>query len=224
MPRIFIDMPLLPEGLSKLQALPRVSLHTVEPSEEARDFPAELLRYQQILFCTMPPRNLEDASSLEWIQISTAGYGQLLDRGLLERKTRACNARGVFETTIAEWNILMMIALARDLRGMIRNQERGIWDRAAPFQGEIRGKVVGFWGYGGLARETARLAKGMGLTIHVFARHGARLRENTYLVPGTGDPEAKLPDRIFSAGEELEFLAGLDFLVVAMPLTPLSQG
>ena len=40
----------------------------------------------------------------------------------------------------------MMINLARDLRGMIRNQEARIWDRPAKFQREIRGSTVGIWG------------------------------------------------------------------------------
>ena len=64
----------------------------------------------------------------------------------------------------------------------------------------------------------------LGMTVHAFARHGVRDRKNTYVVPGTSDPEGKLPDRVFTAGEELTFLSGLDFLVIAMPQTPVSTG
>jgi hypothetical protein len=32
------------------------------------------------------------------------------------------------------------------------------WERADRFQEEVRGRVVGLWGYGGIGRETARLA------------------------------------------------------------------
>jgi phosphoglycerate dehydrogenase-like enzyme len=221
---ILVDMPVKPEALRRLQALPGVTVQTVEPSEESRGLPPELLRDQRILFCTVPPRNLADMMALEVIQICSAGYDQLIGLGLPGRNVRACNARGVYDTTIAEWNVLMMIALGRDLRGMIHNQERGAWDRAAPFQQEIRGRVVGLWGYGGLGRETARLAKALGLTVHVFTRRGVRPRRNTYVLPGVGDPEGRLPDRTFTTGQELEFLAGLDFLVLAMPKTPQSKG
>jgi phosphoglycerate dehydrogenase-like enzyme len=162
--------------------------------------------------------------ALKLIQLTSVGYSQLYGLGLVERGIRACNARGVFETTIAEWNVAMMINLARDLRGMVRNQEHGIWDPAARFQDEVRGRVVGLWGYGGIGRETARLAKALGMTVHALTRRGAGPRRDVYCVPGTGDPEGVLPDRVFTAGQELAFLAGLDFLILAMPQTPATTG
>src|SRR5262249_52603728 len=125
MKQILVDMPVHPEALRRLQELPGVRVHTIPPSEEARVLPPELLRHQQILFCTAPPRNLADMAALELIQICSVGYAQLYGLGLVERGIRACNARGVFDTTIGEWNIAMMINLTRDVRGMIRNQEHG---------------------------------------------------------------------------------------------------
>jgi phosphoglycerate dehydrogenase-like enzyme len=118
----------------------------------------------------------------------------------------------------------MMINLRRDLRGMLHNQEHAVWDRDARFGQEIRGQVVGLWGYGGIGRETARLAKALGMTVHVLARSGVKPRRNTYLLPGTGDPEGVFPDRVFTAGQELAFLAGLDYLILALPHTQRSTG
>jgi phosphoglycerate dehydrogenase-like enzyme len=136
----------------------------------------------------------------------------------------ATNGRGCFDVPIAEWNIAMMVNLARNLRLMIRNQEATIWDRSAVFQREIRGLTVGIWGYGGIGRETARLAKALGLTVHVFARNGVAPRDDAYTVAGTGDVEGVLPDRVFRKGEETTFLGGLDFLILAMPLTKQTEG
>jgi phosphoglycerate dehydrogenase-like enzyme len=163
-------------------------------------------------------------TSLELIQISSAGYSQLWNLGLEERGIRACNGLGNFDIPIAEWNLAMMVNLARNLRGMIRNQEAGIWDRAAVFQQEIRGLTVGIWGYGGIGRETARLAKAFGLRIHVMTRSGIQGRLNMYRVEGTGDPDGLLPDRVFGPGQEREFLSQLDFLVLATPLTRKTEG
>ena len=118
----------------------------------------------------------------------------------------------------------MMINLGRDVRGMMRHQDQGLWETRGRFQHEIRGSTVGLWGYGGIGRETARLAKTLGMMVHVFVRRGIGDRASSYLVPGTGDPEGRLPDRVFTAGQEAEFLAGLDFLVLAMPLTPENTG
>jgi phosphoglycerate dehydrogenase-like enzyme len=64
----------------------------------------------------------------------------------------------------------------------------------------------------------------MGLRVHVLSRHGIGRIENVYSVPGTGDPKGKLPDRVFLAGEEFAFLDDLDFLILAMPLTPTTEG
>jgi phosphoglycerate dehydrogenase-like enzyme len=83
---------------------------------------------------------------------------------------------------------------------------------------------VGFWGYGGLARETARLARHLGMHVHVLTRQGVSLRHDSYTVPGTGDPDGTLPDRQYTTGQEQEFLGGLDFLIVAMPLTEATTG
>ena len=119
----------------------------------------------------------------------------------------------------------MMVNLVRDLRQMIRNQDKGIWDRGAVFQRELRGMTVGLWGYGGFAREVARLAKQMGLRVHVLSRSGhVRPREDVYVVPGTGDPEGVLPDKVFGLSQVEAFVSELDFLVVAVPLTKLTEG
>jgi len=102
---------------------------------------------------------------LRLVQITSAGYGQLLGLNLPARGVRVCNASGVFDTAIAEWNVAMMVNLARDLRQMVHNQDAGQWVREARFENEIHGTTVGLWGYGGLARQTARLCKAMGQTV-----------------------------------------------------------
>jgi len=130
----------------------------------------------------------------------------------------------VFDVPIAEWNIAMMVNLMRDLRGMVRNQELAVWDRDIRFQRELRGLTVGFWGYGGIGRETARLAKALGMRVHVLVHNGVKERANIYCVPGSGDPEGILPDRVFATAHKEEFLGGLDFLVLAMPLTEATEG
>ena len=118
----------------------------------------------------------------------------------------------------------MMINLARDLRGSIRSQEAAHWDKATRYTGEIRGAALGLWGYGGIGRETARLAKAFGMTVHVLTRRPIGARGDTYAPAGTGDPNGTLPDRCFAPDAEREFLSGLDFLVVALPHTRQTDG
>lgn len=216
---ILIDLPVEPAALERLRSLPGVQVEVIDHVEDFRHIPSEVIRDVHIEFCAFPPQNFAEMRQIEFIQICSAGYSQLFELGLPERGVRAANGRGIFDVPIAEWNIAMLVNLARNLRGMIRNQDAGIWERGAEFQVEIRGKTVGLWGYGGIGRETARMARALGLRVHVLSPTGVRPRPNVYVVPGTGDPEGVLPDRVFVAGEEKEFLSSLDFLILAMPLT-----
>jgi phosphoglycerate dehydrogenase-like enzyme len=224
MKHVLVTIPVDPAGLERLQALPGLAVHVLGPFEKAQEVAPNLLREQHILLCKVPPRNFDEMRSLELMQISTVGFEHLRHLGMADRTIRTCNARGVFETAIAEWNLAMMINLTRDLRGMIRDQEAGVWQRADCYQQEIRGKVLGLWGYGGIGRETARLAKAFGLTVYVLSRSGVGPRRDVYTLPGTGDPEGVLPDRVFTKGQERDFLAGLDFLVLALPRTADTDG
>ncbi len=227
---LLITLPAHPPVLARLQADPDLDI-TLYPEpvstdhDGLADWPSGILRDQQILFCEgMPSKNFDELNRLQWVQSASVGYEQFIPLDLPARSIRLTNARGVLDTAMADWNIMMMIALTRDLRGMIRNQDRGIWDRDLRFHRELRGATVGFWGYGGIARETARLAKAMGVRVHVFTRSGPTSREQIHVIPGTGDPAGVFPDRVFRMPEKFDFLRSLDFLVLAIPQTPLSVG
>jgi len=224
MKNALIDMPVEAGALKRLQRISELTVRLIEPREYARPVPVETIADVHILFCTYPPENFSDMKCVELIQLASAGYSQLYPLGLAQKGVAACNARGVFDVPVAEWNVAMMINLARNLRGMIRNQEAGVWDRRSEFQREIRGLTVGIWGYGGIGRETARLAKALGMIVFAMTRHGISPQLNTYRVEGTGDPGGVLPDRVFLTGQEIEFLARLDFLVLAMPHTRHTAG
>lgn len=228
MTHLLINSRLPPETAAQLRTHPdlRVTFSDrgLREHHAAVEFPPDEIRDVDLLVCTTPPKNLADMSALKFIQLASVGFGQLYGLDIVSRGIRVANARGVYDTAIGEWNLAMMIALARDLRGMIRHQEHGLFEKAPRFATEIRGSVVGLWGYGGIGRETARLAKALGMTVHAYARSGIKPRGEMYAAPGTGDPDGKIPDKVFMKGQEQEFLQSLDFLVLAMPLTPQSTG
>lgn len=222
--RVLITVPVHPLTVARLGALSGVRVEQIGPHDAGWDVPASMLPGPDVVLCKRPPRNLDAAKELKLVQIGTVGYEHLKPHDFGGKSVRVCNARGLFDTAIAEWNVGMMFALARDLRGMLRNQQHGVWDRPARFGAELRGKVVGLWGYGGLARETARLAKTLGMAVHVLTRSPVGPRRDTFALPHVGDPDGKLPDHAFTAGQERDFLAGLDFLILALPLTQQSTG
>ncbi|MES2694687.1 MAG: D-2-hydroxyacid dehydrogenase [Verrucomicrobiota bacterium] len=223
--KILVDVPPHPDVLATLQRAGHYEIDCMTPpAETAREIDPARLKDVEVLFCSIPPKNFAEMNAVKWVQIASAGYTQLFSHNLPTRGIRATNALGCFDVPIAEWVVAMMVNLGRDLRQMIRNQDTTVWDRSAVFQREIRGLTLGLWGYGGIGRETARLAKQMGLRVHVMSRRGVGPRRECYYVPGTSDPEGVLPDRVFKAGEEMEFLKELDFLVIALPLTKATEG
>lgn len=217
-----------PVARKRLEALPNVQVtDTVicdTPEEFSRQMPSEILSQTDIFFGPFPPLNHEVMTNLKLFQLPSAGYEQVLPLNLPQRGVRVCNGAGVFDSPVAEWNISMMMNLKRNLRQMIRNQDRGLWDRSGEFQQEIRGSLVGIWGYGSLGRQTARLCKAIGMTVHVLTRDGAHPKPNQFRLPDTGDPQGTLPDRVFVLDERKTFLADLDFLILTLPLTNLTKG
>lgn len=194
-----------------------------EDEEQTMD-PA-LMRGVDVYLCEYPAGNFDDFDSLKFMQISSAGYSQILGLPLVERGIRVANGLGNFDVPIAEWNIMMILMWHRHMLEMLQNQEDKSWDRDTRFQAELRGSRIGFYGYGGIARETTRLAKAMGLEVWVMTRDGSvRGRDNIYRVEETGDSEGQLCDRVFAASQKEEFLSQLDYFILSLPLVPATEG
>jgi phosphoglycerate dehydrogenase-like enzyme len=224
MKHVLIDLMIDPACVERMRRLSDVTIHHLDTSHAPQSRPSDLLRQINVLMSKHPPKNFNDLTVLEYMQLATAGFDHLSHLRLSPRQFTVCNARGAFDTAIGEWCAAMMINLTRDLRGMIRRQDRGQWERAGVFQQEVRGKTVGLWGYGGIGRETARVSKALGMTVHVLSRSGVKPRRDDFIPPETGDPEGKLPDRVFLSEQRTEFLSSLDFLILAMPRTRTTTG
>lgn len=226
MPKLLVDTTIDPTLIAALSRATGLSAEIAPGTVDTkRELPESLLRDVGATLCTFLPTNHTAMTSLSMVQLCSAGFNQIENIGLADRGVHVCNASGVNDVPIAEWCVTMMVALARDLPAMFRNQQGGVWDRGARYQTEIRGRTVGIWGYGGIGQETARLAAAMGLNVHVLTRSG-KLGGGPpkFRVDGTGDEAGTVPQQVFSASQVNEFCASLDFLVLAMPQTPQNIG
>lgn len=207
------------------ERFPSRDIRIFPPLKSGDSLPGDLARNVEILVSGWLPANFQELERLKWIQLSSAGYSEVFGLPIVERGICVTNALGVFDVPVAEWNIMMILNLHRHLSEMVENQHSRVWQRDSRFQAELRGAVLGLYGYGGIARETARLAKALGLTVWVMTRDGQlKPRRDKYRVEGTGDPEGTLPDRVFAPRQIEEFLSGVDFLCVAVPLTRATRG
>jgi D-3-phosphoglycerate dehydrogenase len=71
--------------------------------------------------------------------------------------------KGYGDTAVAEHTIALMWAACRDLAQMDRAIRAGVWETREGVQ--LLGKTLGVIGMGGIGREVARIAKGMGMNV-----------------------------------------------------------
>jgi phosphoglycerate dehydrogenase-like enzyme len=64
----------------------------------------------------------------------------------------------------------------------------------------------------------------MGLRVHVLTRTGRISNSERFHIEGTGDDQGVIPDRVFRKAEMATFCGSLDFLLLAMPLSPENAG
>ena len=71
--------------------------------------------------------------------------------------------KGYGDTAVAEHSIALMLAASRDIARMDRNVRAGHWE---PLEGvQLTGKTLGVIGLGGIGREVARIAGGIGMNV-----------------------------------------------------------
>ena len=90
----------------------------------------------------------------------------------------AASARGIVVATagdanadpVAEWAVIAMMSLARDVPRLDRDLRGGNWAKGVYMGREFRGRTVGIIGYGQIGRRVATMARAAGANIVAYAR------------------------------------------------------
>jgi D-2-hydroxyacid dehydrogenase (NADP+) len=143
---------------------------------------------------------LRGADKLRWVQALGTGVDNLIDLPSMRSDVVITNIRGIHGAPVSEAALMMMLGLARDFAGSVRNQDRQIWTRW-PVK-LLDGKTVGIFGVGLIAETLAPKCKALGMTVVGFT---SAKRE----VPGF--------DRMHERSELMAQAAKLDFLVLLAP-------
>jgi len=164
-------------------------------------------------------RLLARAPRLTWVHSATSGVERALTPASRERGLLVTNARGVFSRPIAEYVLMMILAVSRRLPQLLELQRERTWQ---PLEGaELRDVTVGIVGLGSIGRAVAALASSFGCRIVAVRRHS----EREVAQPAAADDEAPAIaqlrlDRVGGPETLPELLAESDFVVLAAPLTP----
>jgi phosphoglycerate dehydrogenase-like enzyme len=181
-------------------------------------------------------RLLARCPKLVWVHSATAGVERVLTPAALARGLAITNARGVFSRPIAEYVMLMMLAVSRRLPHLLELQRERTWQ---PLEArEMRDVTVGVLGYGSIGRAVASLATAFGSRVLATRRRtsdsrGAADRSgSTALAAGAGaataggavadagdQPDVEAHVELLAMDDLPRLLEQSDFVVLALPLT-----
>lgn len=133
---------------------------------KTEDLPRMLDGYQIALddHSHMPTSIVAQCRTLKHIVFLGTGAASYMNPAELEELGITVHTiRGYGDTAVAEHTIALMFAAARDVAKMDRTLRAGTWK---PLEGtQLLGKTLGVIGLGGIGREVARIAKGIGMEV-----------------------------------------------------------
>jgi phosphoglycerate dehydrogenase-like enzyme len=151
---------------------------------------------------------------LRWIQATSAGAGEQVQAAGLgpEELARVAvtTASGVHAVPLAEFCVLGLLAVAKDVPGLVADQRSRTWPAVRRPTRELRGETLFILGLGGIGLEVARLAKALGMRTVGFRR--------------TVTEPQPFTDEVHSAGELAGMIDRADALVITLPATPETRG
>ena len=170
-------------------------------------------------------RLLARAPHLSWVHSATSGVERALTPAARDRGVVVTNARGVFSRPIAEYVLMMILAVSRRLPQLLELQRERTWQ---PLEGaELRDVTVGIVGLGSIGRAVGALATAFGCRVVAVRRSGTTGAGGIAADAGATATDDREPsfgeimlDRVGGPESLPELLAESDFIVLAAPLTP----
>ena len=148
-----------------------------------------------------------NAQALKWIFWGGAGVDSLLFPELIDSDVVLTNCRGVFDRSMAEYVLGLIISFGKHFPETGRLQAKREWKHRLSEQ--LLGKEVLVVGVGSIGRKIAQVLKAFGLKVSGVGRHHR------------DDPDFGV---IYGGDELTKRLPSADFVVVVCPSTAQSRG
>jgi phosphoglycerate dehydrogenase-like enzyme len=147
-------------------------------------------------------------AQLRWLHIGGVGVDWSLFPELVESDVTVTNSHGVFDTTLPEYLLSLMLALLKDLPGTVRSQSERVWQQR--LQQTLAGSRAVIVGAGSIGRNSGRMLRGLGVEVTLVGRTE---REGE---AGEG--------RIRAVADLRQLLPAADWLILITPLTNETRG
>jgi phosphoglycerate dehydrogenase-like enzyme len=149
---------------------------------------------------------------VRWVHTFSAGVdfiADLTERRLLDRPdVLLTNGRGAFSSSLAEYIIASAMHFNKQICRLQKNRSEAKWEKFVMHT--LKGKKMGFIGYGDIAKSAATIAKNaFGMDISVYRRNIAKFET---------EAGASIVDEICDTSEAV--FSTSDFVVCTLPGTP----
>jgi phosphoglycerate dehydrogenase-like enzyme len=180
----------------------------------------------EVIVGSRAPADLTQVPALRWLQVRSAGVDHMTANPPWAKGIVVTNGRGVYAIPMAEYVSGMLLRIFQPIHAWAADQADHRWRDfdGAQLAAVVRGKTAVMVGYGSIGREVARQLAALGLRIIAVKPRPDVRRDDSYRVPGTGDPEGTIPERIVGVEALAEVAAEADVMVLTMPLTEASTG
>jgi phosphoglycerate dehydrogenase-like enzyme len=211
-------------GSPALASLPSVAGLALHVCHDSRELLAVSPRPSALLW--IPPAAPSEllsawptlAPSVTWFHSFSAGVDSLagfLSESRLnapESKVLLTNGRGAFSESLAEYVVWAMLHHSKQAERCLANKRERVWDKFVMPQ--LRGKTVGFVGFGHIATTTAPICRALGMRVLALRNSGGPhpLADETLTMSGTDGARNKAA--LFSRS---------DFVVCTLPGTPATK-
>ena len=225
---VLITMP-FPENLqTKLSAVsPRLKIR-VSRASTPKEISDDVWQKVEVLYTDRVLPAPDQVPNLRWIQFHWAGIDHAVDAPIMKKPDLVFTTlSGAAATQMAEYVVMMLLALGHHLPEMFASQKRSEWpsDRWRRFiPKELRNSTVGIVGYGSIGRQVARLLQSFDVQILATKRDAMHPADSGFSPEGWGDPEGDLVHRLYPPQALRSMVKECDFVVVTVPLTPETLG
>ena len=221
--RLLIDAEIQDETVDELRALdPTIDIVDVR-ADQPFDMDAVADPALEVIVGPAAPADLARVPALRWLQLRSAGVDHLAPDPPWRHGIVTTNARGVYAIPIGEF-VTGMVLRSRQPAEWAVDQAARRWREDPALITVLRGSTALVVGYGSIGREIARQLSALGVRILAAKARPAKRGDDGYRVPGTGDPDGSIPERIVGLDGLAAAAREADLLIVTVPLTEESRG
>lgn len=171
----------------------------------ASDVTDEQLAQSEIIIGNLPPERMKKATSLQFLQLNSAGADNFTKAGVLPEGVKLTNATGGYGLAISEHMLASLLMLMKKLDRYYENKQHCLWQDEGSVR-SVYGSTVVILGFGDIGQEFAKRVKALGSYVIGVRRH-----------KGT---KPEFVDEVVTTEELDDVLPRADVLAMSLPNTP----